>query len=174
MLSRLKIPAIRSVLEYMKWVSSELGNKYSAKIHSFLLLFVLFVIALEFYDPEKINLMEKVFMVYAAGFCLEKLAAMQEHGLRGKQFLHHMFWRADSVQVYIHGTWVRLAQKLRTNVDSRRTGSMLRSVSQNSASKLPLLIVRSCHLHPLFWTSSLRRNQRRWEHVTSSHVYSTS
>jgi hypothetical protein len=67
-------------------VASKLGKKYSAKIHSFLLLFILFVIALEFYDPEKINLMEKVFMVYASGFCLEKLAAMQEHGLLGKQF----------------------------------------------------------------------------------------
>jgi hypothetical protein len=72
-------------------VASELGNKYSAKIHSFLLLFILFVIALEFYDPEKINFMEKIFMVYASGFCLEKLASIQEHGLLGKQSLHHMF-----------------------------------------------------------------------------------
>ncbi|CAG8745716.1 11177_t:CDS:2, partial [Acaulospora colombiana] len=64
---RLKIPAIRSVLEY--------GN--------FLVLFVLFVITLEFYDPDNINSHEKIFMVYATGFVLEKLAAMQEHGLRG-------------------------------------------------------------------------------------------
>ncbi|PVF92813.1 hypothetical protein CPB86DRAFT_809214 [Serendipita vermifera] len=70
---RLKIPAIRSVLEY--------GN--------FLVLFVLFVITLEFYDPDNINTHEKIFMVYASGFVLEKLAAVQEHGLR----------------VYIHGTW---------------------------------------------------------------------
>ncbi|CCA70742.1 related to receptor-activated Ca2+-permeable cation channel-Laccaria bicolor [Serendipita indica DSM 11827] len=70
---RLKVPAIRSILEY--------GN--------FLILFVLFVVTLEYYDPERINLAESIFMVYASGFCLEKLAAMQEHGLR----------------VYIHGTW---------------------------------------------------------------------
>jgi hypothetical protein len=30
-------------------------------------------------------------MVYAAGFCLEKLAAMQEHGLLRKRSLHHIF-----------------------------------------------------------------------------------
>ncbi|KAG8836029.1 hypothetical protein FRC17_010493 [Serendipita sp. 399] len=70
---RLKVPAIRSVLEYI----------------NFLILFVLFVINLEFYDPEAVNWAERIFMVYASGFCLEKLAAMHEHGLR----------------VYIHGTW---------------------------------------------------------------------
>lgn len=50
---------------------------------SFLILFILFVIALEYYELETINIYEKVFMVYAGGFCLEKLAAMHEHGLRG-------------------------------------------------------------------------------------------
>jgi len=48
-----------------------------ANIISFLVLFILFVIALEFYELEYINLPEALFMLYASGFCLEKLAAMQ-------------------------------------------------------------------------------------------------
>ena len=57
------------------WISSPRGrNAYEI---SFLVLFILFVIALEFYDLEHINLAETLFMIYASGFCLEKLAAMQ-------------------------------------------------------------------------------------------------
>ncbi|KAI0334570.1 hypothetical protein GY45DRAFT_1118209 [Cubamyces sp. BRFM 1775] len=70
---RLKVPAIRSVLEYM----------------NFLILFVLFVFALEYSELNRINAAELVFMVYALGFTLEKVAAMQEHGIR----------------VYFKGTW---------------------------------------------------------------------
>ncbi|KAJ6518806.1 receptor-activated Ca2+-permeable cation channel [Mycena sanguinolenta] len=70
---RLKVPAIRSVLEYF----------------NFLILFVLFVIAMEFNELERINFSEALFMIYALGFTLEKVAAMQEHGIK----------------VYFKGTW---------------------------------------------------------------------
>ncbi|KAI0351934.1 hypothetical protein OH77DRAFT_843965 [Trametes cingulata] len=70
---RLKVPAIRSVLEYM----------------NFLILFVLFIFALEYSELNRINVAEVVFMVYALGFTLEKVAAMQEHGIK----------------VYFKGTW---------------------------------------------------------------------
>ncbi|KAF8630162.1 hypothetical protein AX15_003108 [Amanita polypyramis BW_CC] len=70
---RLKVPSIRSVLEYM----------------NFLILFILFVIALEYNERDRLNTAEIIFMVYALGFTLEKIAAMQEHG----------------IQVYFKGTW---------------------------------------------------------------------
>ncbi|KAH9935085.1 hypothetical protein B0H21DRAFT_780893 [Amylocystis lapponica] len=70
---RLKVPAVRSVLEYT----------------NFLVLFSLFIIALEFNEMDHVNLAEGVFMVYALGFTLEKVAAMQEHGIK----------------VYFKGTW---------------------------------------------------------------------
>nr|GAT43589.1 predicted protein [Mycena chlorophos] len=70
---RLKVPAIRSVLEYS----------------NFLILFVLFVFAMEMCELERLNAPEVLFMVYALGFSLEKVAAMQEHGIK----------------VYFKGTW---------------------------------------------------------------------
>ncbi|KAJ8095307.1 hypothetical protein PM082_010530 [Marasmius tenuissimus] len=70
---RLKVPFIRSVLEYV----------------NFLILFVLFVFAVETSERDTLNISEILFMVYAAGFTLEKVAAMQEHGIR----------------VYFKGTW---------------------------------------------------------------------
>ncbi|KAM5534661.1 hypothetical protein V8D89_011673 [Ganoderma adspersum] len=70
---RLKVPAIRSVLEFI----------------NFLILFVLFICAIEFSVLDTINLAEVIFMVYALGFTLEKVAAMQEHGIK----------------VYFKGTW---------------------------------------------------------------------
>ncbi|KAJ7577063.1 hypothetical protein C8J56DRAFT_870326 [Mycena floridula] len=70
---RLKVPAIRSVLEYM----------------NFLILFLLFVVAIELNDVHHLNTPELLFMVYACGFTLEKAAAMQEHGIK----------------VYFKGTW---------------------------------------------------------------------
>ncbi|KIJ65577.1 hypothetical protein HYDPIDRAFT_88419 [Hydnomerulius pinastri MD-312] len=70
---RLKVPAIRAVLEYI----------------NFLILFVLFVVAIEMNERHCINTPEAIFMIYALGFTLEKLAAMQEHGIR----------------VYFKGTW---------------------------------------------------------------------
>ena len=75
---------------------------------SFLVLFVLFILTLEFRELNTINVFEILFMIYALGeskrrflccqshrfsllgFALEKLAAMQEHG----------------VSVYFTGTWV--------------------------------------------------------------------
>ncbi|KAG8873745.1 hypothetical protein FRB98_008807 [Tulasnella sp. 332] len=63
---RLKVPAIRSVLEYME----------------FIILFSLYVIALEMNEPHYINIPESMFMIYALGFTLEKFAAMQEHGMK--------------------------------------------------------------------------------------------
>lgn len=47
------------------------------------MLFTLFVIALEFNEPDRINVAEGIFMVYSLGFTLEKIAAMQEHGIKG-------------------------------------------------------------------------------------------
>ncbi|TFY58233.1 hypothetical protein EVG20_g8233 [Dentipellis fragilis] len=70
---RLKVPAIRSVLEYT----------------NFLILFILFVVAIEYNDRDRLNVWEIVFMIYALGFSLEKAAAMQEHGIK----------------VYFTGTW---------------------------------------------------------------------
>ncbi|KAK0489158.1 hypothetical protein IW261DRAFT_1557654 [Armillaria novae-zelandiae] len=67
---RLKVPAIRSRL-------------------SFLILFVLFVIAIEMNQLDSINAAEMAFLIYGLGFSLEKVAAMQEHGM----------------QVYFKGTW---------------------------------------------------------------------
>ncbi|KAF8966304.1 hypothetical protein BDZ97DRAFT_1808888 [Flammula alnicola] len=70
---RLKVPSIRSVLEYL----------------NFLILFILFVIALEFNESDRLNVWEISFMSYGLGFTLEKFAAMQEHGIK----------------VYFKGTW---------------------------------------------------------------------
>ena len=50
---------------------------------SFLVLFILFVIAIETNEPQRINTPELIFMIYGLGFTLEKLAAMQEHGIKG-------------------------------------------------------------------------------------------
>ena len=44
---------------------------------------MLFVVALENVE-DKINFWEAIFMLYALGFSLEKIAAMQEHGIKGK------------------------------------------------------------------------------------------
>ncbi|KAF8159446.1 receptor-activated Ca2+-permeable cation channel [Crassisporium funariophilum] len=70
---RLKVPSIRSVLEYL----------------NFLTLFVLFIVAIELNQHDRLNAAEIAFMVYALGFTLEKVAAMQEHGIK----------------VYFKGTW---------------------------------------------------------------------
>ncbi|KAG1767168.1 hypothetical protein EV702DRAFT_1036192 [Suillus placidus] len=70
---RLKVPAIRSVLDYF----------------NFLVLFILFVVAIELNETSRINIPETLFMLYGLGFALEKLATMQEHG----------------ITVYFKGTW---------------------------------------------------------------------
>lgn len=62
---RLKVPAIRSVLDYT----------------NFLVLFILFAINIESNRIDSINIPETLFMIYGLGFSLEKIAAMQEHGI---------------------------------------------------------------------------------------------
>jgi len=47
------------------------------------MLFIMFIFAIELNEVAKINLAETVFMIYAFGFTLEKVATMQEHGIKG-------------------------------------------------------------------------------------------
>lgn len=69
----------------MKFVfSATLGTHADLRL-SFLGLFILFVIAIEFNERDTINVSEFIFMVYALGFTLEKVAAMQEHGIKGEK-----------------------------------------------------------------------------------------
>ncbi|EIW66012.1 hypothetical protein TREMEDRAFT_74835 [Tremella mesenterica DSM 1558] len=63
---RLKVPRIRSILEYV----------------NFLILFITYVIALEGLAEDHLNWREVIFIVYALSFSLDKLAAVREHGLR--------------------------------------------------------------------------------------------
>ncbi|VDB94664.1 unnamed protein product [Peniophora sp. CBMAI 1063] len=63
---RLKVPAIRSVLEFM----------------NFSILFILFVACIELNEATRLNTWEVLFMIYSLGFSLEKVAAMQEHGVK--------------------------------------------------------------------------------------------
>lgn len=84
---RLKVPAIRSVLEYSKcvFINRQLSESLREFYSSFLILFILFVVAIEMNERDKLNTAEVLFMVYALGFTLEKIAAMQEHGIKGNQ-----------------------------------------------------------------------------------------
>ncbi|EOR01157.1 hypothetical protein E3P92_01765 [Wallemia ichthyophaga] len=61
---RLKVPRIRSVIEYV----------------NFCILFALFVFAIESNEQHSFNIIEIGFIFYALGFTLEKLASTQEHG----------------------------------------------------------------------------------------------
>jgi hypothetical protein len=62
----------------------------------------------ELNERDHINAWEIVFMVYSLGFSLEKVAAMQEHGIRGDVFrglaVHHLMKLSS---VFFTGTWVR-------------------------------------------------------------------
>jgi hypothetical protein len=75
---------------------------------SFLILFLLFVVAVELNEIDRINAWEIAFMVNSLGFCLEKVAAMQEHGIRGDVYkglaAHHLMKVSP---VFFTGTWVR-------------------------------------------------------------------
>ena len=44
---------------------------------------MLFIVAIEYNNIKRINTAELAFMTYASGFTLERIAAMQEHGLSG-------------------------------------------------------------------------------------------
>lgn len=52
-----------------------------------------------------------MFMIYSLGFALEKVAAMQEHGIRG---MNSCYLHGQSIEgcfltlVYFNGTWVSL------------------------------------------------------------------
>ncbi|KAI5118687.1 hypothetical protein M0805_003624 [Coniferiporia weirii] len=87
---RLKVPAVRSVLEYL----------------NFLMLFVLFVMTLELSELDRLNWAEIAFMVYALGFSLEKVAAMQEHGL--KVFFTGTWNGFDLALITIFGSYASL------------------------------------------------------------------
>jgi hypothetical protein len=47
---------------------------------------VLFAVAVELNEVDRVNAWEVAFMIYSTGFSLEKVAAMQEHGMRGNFF----------------------------------------------------------------------------------------
>jgi hypothetical protein len=99
------VPAIRSVLEYMKY--AYFSEQYVVLMaFSFLLLFILFIVALEFSERDKINTPEIIFMVYALGFALEKVAALQEHGIKGVVIVNILLRISDFLSVYFTGTWV--------------------------------------------------------------------
>lgn len=53
-------------------------------LRSFLILFILFVVAIEYSELNRLNVPEIIFMIYALGFSLEKIATMQEHGITGQ------------------------------------------------------------------------------------------
>ncbi|OCF32424.1 hypothetical protein I316_05850 [Kwoniella heveanensis BCC8398] len=63
---RLKVPRVRSMLEYI----------------NFLVLFTLYVIAIEGLETNRLNGREMCFIIYALAFSLDKLAAIREHGLK--------------------------------------------------------------------------------------------
>ncbi|WWD21218.1 hypothetical protein CI109_105702 [Kwoniella shandongensis] len=63
---RLKVPRYRSMLEYC----------------NFLVLFILYVVAIEGLATERMNWREITFIIYALAFSLDKLAAIREHGLK--------------------------------------------------------------------------------------------
>lgn len=86
---------------------------------SFLILFILFIVALEFNSLDSLNVAEGVFMIYALGFTLEKVAAMQEHGITGDMARQLPRNSANHPIVYFKGTWVRLFSSLSSDPDSR-------------------------------------------------------
>jgi hypothetical protein len=64
---------------------------------------VLFILAIEMNELNRINVAEMLFMIYALGFTLEKVAAMQEHGIKGRMRVFCIpFLRFP---VYFKGTW---------------------------------------------------------------------
>ncbi|KAH9479382.1 hypothetical protein JR316_0007972 [Psilocybe cubensis] len=103
-----------------RFIKSSSCQKVIDAIWSFLILFILFVVAIEFNERDRINASEVLFMVYALGFTLEKVAAMQEHGIKVyfkgtwngfdlafvTTFLIYTFLRLYGV--YHHKTWARI------------------------------------------------------------------
>jgi len=62
---------------------------------SFLILFILFIIAIELNTLDNINVPEALFMIFALGFTLEKVAAMHEHGFNGWFIYFDVFFLLD-------------------------------------------------------------------------------
>ncbi|KAI6126399.1 hypothetical protein EV401DRAFT_2055309 [Pisolithus croceorrhizus] len=87
---RLKVPAIRSVLDYF-------SSSFS----------LLFVIAIETNESDRINTPELVFMVCGLGFTLEKLAAMQEHGIKAFVTTYSVYAFFRIYGVVYHKHWAR-------------------------------------------------------------------
>jgi hypothetical protein len=89
------------------WQNSSLSS--IDECHSFVILFILFVVAIEFAEKERLITAEILFMVYALGFTLEKVAAMQEHGMQGQHHSEFLvgFNKSENFTVYFKGTWVR-------------------------------------------------------------------
>ena len=81
----LKVPAVRSVLEYIKYaaLSCYIWSVADHQRTSFLGLFIFFILAIELNELDRLNIWEVIFMIYSLGFSLEKVAAMQEHGIKG-------------------------------------------------------------------------------------------
>lgn len=71
-----------------------------------MVLFVLFVLALEYNERDKLNAVEITFIIYAFGFSLERIAAMQEHGIKGISTIKSFFEILIAHSVYFKGTWV--------------------------------------------------------------------
>jgi hypothetical protein len=72
-----------------------------------LILFVLFAVAVELNEVDRVNAWEVAFMIYSTGFSLEKVAAMQEHGMRGDFFPINTWDHLLKVlPVFFTGTWV--------------------------------------------------------------------
>ncbi|ODN80904.1 hypothetical protein L202_03030 [Cryptococcus amylolentus CBS 6039] len=85
---RLKVPRYRSMLEYF----------------NFLVLFILYVVAIEGLEEDKIIGREWAFIVYAMAFSLDKLAAIREHGL--KVFSSSLVNGFDLVFMMIYGAYM--------------------------------------------------------------------
>ncbi|KAL7421096.1 hypothetical protein Q5752_003980 [Cryptotrichosporon argae] len=85
---RLKVPRVRSFIEY--------GN--------FVILFMLYVIAIEGLETDVINWREICFIIYALAFSLDKLAAVREHGL--KVFSSSLVNGFDLVFMLIYGVYL--------------------------------------------------------------------
>ncbi|THH05416.1 hypothetical protein EW145_g4818 [Phellinidium pouzarii] len=126
---RLKVPAVRSVLEYI----------------NFLVLFVLFVMTLELSELDRLNWAEIAFMIYALGFSLEKVAAMQEHGLK----------------VFFTGTWNGFDLALITifvSYASTRLYGIRYDVPWARASGIDCLAIAACLIFPRLAFVTLKNN----------------
>ena len=85
---RLKVPKVRSFLEYA----------------NFVVLFVLYVVAVEGLEVDHMNGKEVAFIVYALAYSLDKMATIREHGL--KVFSSSLVNGFDLVFMFIYAFYV--------------------------------------------------------------------